>query len=92
MNQPQIEGICQYIRWATQIFKARTRAMLIPVAVKNLTNEMNKNLNSVMNHEVTKEFLHQYFQAFRLSEVSAEECEQAQGRSNVLKSGGAITR
>ena len=38
------------------------------------------------------EFLHQYFQAFRLSEVSAEECEQAQGRSNVLKSGGAITR
>ena len=29
LNQPQIEGICQYIRWATQILKARTRAMLL---------------------------------------------------------------
>ena len=31
LNQPQIEGICQYIRWATQILKARTRAMLIEI-------------------------------------------------------------
>ena len=29
LNQPKIEGICQYICWTTQILKARMRAMLI---------------------------------------------------------------
>ena len=29
LNQPQIGRICQYIRWASQILKARTRVMLL---------------------------------------------------------------